>query len=171
MTQRNWKIINANRKKRWESRDEAGKLHMLEEAELNKKAKILKELMSRYGDEYSLKLNGFEMTSLSIMRLIEWGLDVQWGIKVELKKYPGIRFNKLEGCAPIIDQNDSRIKVKLGQISQATAAADQAIITALNAIKRKNPEAAALVEALLQKEKLQIAEAGESEGSQVDGTL
>jgi hypothetical protein len=148
MYTRNWKIINAKRKERWNAMDEEGKRHMLEEQELNRKAKVLKELMEEVSGGYRLTLKGITNESPSIMRLLEWGFDVQWGIKVLLRKYPGIRFDKLEGCADIIPNND-RTKAKLGLVSKEAVAAEQALEYAANKIKEVNPSVAAALETLI----------------------
>lgn len=149
---RNWKIVNQKRKERWNNEDQAGKYHMLEESELNRKAKILQELMAFDGSIYKLNINGIQMSNASIMRLLEWGLEAQWGIKVQLIKFPGIRFKKLDGCSMIIDDNDPKIRAKLGLITDQAAAKISTMHKALDIIKAEHPELVSLIESIRAKE-------------------
>lgn len=148
MYKRNWSIINAKRKDRWNAMDESGKRHMLEEQELNKKAKVLISLAERKGENYILKLKGLEMEFSSVMRMIEWGLGVQWNIFVALKRYPGIRFDKQEGCGPILEETQT-VKVKLGLVDPKEEKANQEIKYATELLEKNSPEIAAALKILL----------------------
>lgn len=152
MSYRNWAIINKKRKDRWNNMDEKGKLHMLEEKEIGRRGKILEEIIDKSGPEYVLKLNDMSFASESLTKVIEWGLDVRWGIKIELKKYPGVRFNKLDGCAAIIDKDAPRVQVKIGTISKEEAQKINTVNQAIEIIRQTNPELGALIDAVVKKE-------------------
>lgn len=146
MYYRNWAQINAKRKNRWEAMDEQGKIHMLEETELNKKAKILKEMMEEKDGIITIYIKDVSFQHASIMRVLEWGFDIKWGIKVKIKKFPGIRFDKLDDCAPILE--DKVIARKLGHENKEHTAIESSI----EFLKSKSPEAAqALAEVLAAK--------------------
>jgi len=139
----NWGYINALKVKRYNNATSQMKTHIKEEQELAKKIRILEQFMD-YTNGPCLKLYSGVYADPSILRVFEMGLEAQWGFKVKLIKYPGVRFEKLPTCPDILPQTIIQLPVNEERL---------ALIKALHAVKGKHHLAAAQLEDILNKDK------------------
>lgn len=97
------------RHQRWLKASKEDQHHMKEETSLMHKIKDITTLM----DGNKITIGDLLYENSNKLRVVEWGLDILFGIKVNiLRMDKGLRFEKLAGSAPIL--NDEREAAGLG---------------------------------------------------------
>lgn len=124
---KNWAMINKKKQDRWAKGDESTRFKILEERELQKKIRHLEEFtrFNIYTGMHRIELYQGAFEDKSKLRILEWGLEMHYGLLVHITKLEGLRFIKQPGCPPILQQSEQtilKVDKRLEAIKKAAAA-------------------------------------------------